>query len=253
MEKPGLPKPNVHYPSPSSDTLDEEGIKGMVCNPIYAGLPPFPQVISDEAWVQAAAQLINEEGPEQFLVNMLYMLRQSMDRHLNPPAPATSTISADEASGPSASSSSISLYCYHDDFPMIEIRGMVVCVAEYIFEHLDNAPITDLITQPELALVFQNGHTLPLLPADSDYPLELDDEDMLLENLTGLSIVDVEWDDDYQNLILYFGHLISDDDDDDDDAYTETRPMASIAIQLDAIHNMTCPHHSMIDSDPDDV
>jgi hypothetical protein len=50
----------------------------MVCNPIYAGVGPFPQLIPDEEWVAAAAQSIKKEGAEQFLVNMLYVLRLSL-------------------------------------------------------------------------------------------------------------------------------------------------------------------------------
>ena len=65
-------------------TNDQEGdftaadILGMVCNPIYAGVGPFPQLISDEEWVAAASQAIKKEGEEQFLVNMLYLLRLSL-------------------------------------------------------------------------------------------------------------------------------------------------------------------------------
>jgi hypothetical protein len=34
--------------------------------------------MSDEEWVAAAATAIRNEGPEQFLVNMLYILRKSL-------------------------------------------------------------------------------------------------------------------------------------------------------------------------------
>jgi hypothetical protein len=74
-----LPKPNAAF-----RTNDQEGeftaaeILGMVCNPIYAGMGPFPQLIPDEKWVAAAKQAIKKEGKEQFLVNMLYLLRLSL-------------------------------------------------------------------------------------------------------------------------------------------------------------------------------
>lgn len=74
-----LPKPNATF-----RTADQTGeftaadILGMVCNPIYAGVGPFPQLIPDEEWVAAASQAIKKEGAEQFLVNMLYLLRLSL-------------------------------------------------------------------------------------------------------------------------------------------------------------------------------
>jgi len=57
--------------------LTEGQIRGMICNPIYAGIGPFPQLIDDEQWVAAATKAIQEDGPEQFLVNMLYVLRET--------------------------------------------------------------------------------------------------------------------------------------------------------------------------------
>ncbi len=60
------------------ESLSEEEVRGLFCNPIYAGVGPYPQIIDDETWVAAAAAVIRDEGPEQFLVNMLYVLRQSL-------------------------------------------------------------------------------------------------------------------------------------------------------------------------------
>jgi hypothetical protein len=53
-------------------------VRGLICNPIYAGVPPYPAVVSEEQWVAAAARMIEEDGVEQFLVNMLYVLREAM-------------------------------------------------------------------------------------------------------------------------------------------------------------------------------
>lgn len=52
-------------------------VRGMICNPIYAGLGPFPQMVTDEEWVAVAAMFIKKEGTEQFLVNLLHVLRQT--------------------------------------------------------------------------------------------------------------------------------------------------------------------------------
>ena len=257
MENSGLPKPNVSYEVQNPDALDDQTIKGMICNPIYAGIPPFQQIVSDEAWIQAASQLISEEGPEQFLVNMLYMLRQSMGSYANQAQPA-------------AVAEETPLYCYHDDFPMIEVYGNYVCVAEYIFEHLEESPITDLVLEPELALVFQNGHTLPLLDPVSGHPFYVDNEDEFLTHFNGLSIIDIEWHDQSQGLILYFdspGADLSESSIDDEASYIEQEfteqefielglteqefaeqelsgAVASLAVHLDSIRLMTCPYLS---------
>jgi hypothetical protein len=239
MKKSALPKPNVTYVPLNSDVRDEKSVKGMICNPIYTGVPPFRRIVSDEAWIQAAMQLIAEEGPEQFLVNMLYMLRQSMREHQADQAtaitPDTEDISFEFATP------ALPLYCYHDDFPMVEIQGAYVCVAEYIFEHLDNVPVTDLITRPTLTLIFQNGHTLPLIQPEYDQSIPPNDEDQLLNILNGLSIIDVEWDDENQAITLDFGSPIINDEEE------EITPAVFITVHLDSIRQMTCPYQSGAD------
>ena len=52
----------------------------MIANPIYAGIGPYPQFIPDEQWIRCAAKAMAEDGPEQFLVNMLHVLSQAMSR-----------------------------------------------------------------------------------------------------------------------------------------------------------------------------
>lgn len=71
-----LPRPNakISFADEERDFTPAE-IRGMVCNPIYAGFGPFPPLVSDREWVAAASQFIREEGAEQFLVNLLYLLR----------------------------------------------------------------------------------------------------------------------------------------------------------------------------------
>ncbi|MCB9437260.1 MAG: hypothetical protein H6673_09770 [Anaerolineales bacterium] len=72
-----LPKVNVEF-GRSGDKPDAKKLRGMVCNPIYAGVGPYPQLIEDETWVRSAARMIAEEGSEQFLVNMLFVLREAL-------------------------------------------------------------------------------------------------------------------------------------------------------------------------------
>jgi hypothetical protein len=73
-----LPKCNVDVRmSGESRQWSEEQVRAIVCNPIYAGIGAYPASQSDDEWVRGAAKLINEEGAEQFLINLLAVLRAS--------------------------------------------------------------------------------------------------------------------------------------------------------------------------------
>ena len=75
-----LPEPNVVVARAGTppDQLSQEAVKGILVNPIYTGVGPFPRLVEDAAWVRACAKLIEEEGPQQFLVNLLYVLRECL-------------------------------------------------------------------------------------------------------------------------------------------------------------------------------
>lgn len=76
-----LPEVNVKLATAADlGTMDVEHLRSLFCNPIYVGLGPFPALVDDETWVRAAARKIEKEGSEQFLVNMLYVLRESFAR-----------------------------------------------------------------------------------------------------------------------------------------------------------------------------
>ena len=74
-----LPKTNAVFVPNTKEPKDftEEDVRGMTSNPIYTGIGPFPQIIPDELWISTAIKQINEQGAIQFLVNMLYVLRES--------------------------------------------------------------------------------------------------------------------------------------------------------------------------------
>ena len=55
-----------------------EDIADMISNPVYAGIGPYPPVVSDEEWVSAAIVGINEHGAAEFLFRMLRVLRGAM-------------------------------------------------------------------------------------------------------------------------------------------------------------------------------
>ena len=75
-----LPSPNVVVAKSGTppQQLSPEAVKGILVNPIYTGIGPFPRLIEDAAWVRACAKLIEEEGSQQFLVNLLYVLRECL-------------------------------------------------------------------------------------------------------------------------------------------------------------------------------
>jgi hypothetical protein len=80
-----LPPPNVVVARSGTPMheLTPEAIKGILVNPIYTGVGPFPRLVDDEAWVRACARLIDEEGADQFLVNMLHVLRECVAQSTN--------------------------------------------------------------------------------------------------------------------------------------------------------------------------
>ena len=81
-----LPAPNVIVARSGTPMhgLSPEAVKGILVNPIYAGVGPYPRLVEDAAWVRACARLIEEEGPEQFLVNLLYVLRECFQEESSP-------------------------------------------------------------------------------------------------------------------------------------------------------------------------
>jgi hypothetical protein len=73
-EKP-LPEPTVRPPSGSQwETSD---VRGALCNPAYVGIGPFKEIVPEDIWLRAAEKQIAAEGAEQFLVNMVFMLKAS--------------------------------------------------------------------------------------------------------------------------------------------------------------------------------
>jgi hypothetical protein len=83
---PPLPAPNVAVARAGTPMheLSPAAIKGILVNPIYTGVGPFPRLVKDEAWVRACAKLIEEEGADQFLVNLLYALRECFQEESSP-------------------------------------------------------------------------------------------------------------------------------------------------------------------------
>ncbi len=74
-----LPKPNavVALNDEQAHEMTAAHVRGMICNPIYAGIPPFPRMVPDEQWIAGAQKAIQEDGLPQFLINMLHVLRET--------------------------------------------------------------------------------------------------------------------------------------------------------------------------------
>jgi hypothetical protein len=242
-----LPRRTAKYIT-DPQQMSEAVIRGMICNPIYAGVPPYERVVTDEVWIRSAAQLIKEEGAEQFLVNLLYVLRNSMAEVASTEIYATDynqfqTENDEDLSDEADSTEAPSpwhdppegyIFCSHDDAPMIMLEAEFRCVTEFVESHLGDSRITDLISGPVLTLVFQNGHTLPLLCPDCGQSLHIEDKNELLDSLSGMTITAVRWDHELEELALEFGLP--------GNAYDDIEPLDALFVHLNSVREMTCPH-----------
>ncbi len=253
-----LPQPTVKPVSSTHQQLTDAVLRGVMSNPVYTGVPPYGRVVSDEAWIRSAVQLIEEEGLEQFLVNMLYVLRHSMvDAIPDEAIPAEDdgpwSNGGDKVEEGLNSQRDIyrwldlmegSIFCSHDGLPMIAIDDDFLCVSEFLYAHLDGTAVTDLLTEPVLSLIFQNGHTMPLLCPDCGQSLHVDDHEDLLKKISGLAIVDVEWNDYEEALVVEFARL------DNNDGEFESGEI--LVLHLDSVRGLTCPNNQTWHIDDED-
>ena len=77
-------KPNCVFTSTPNGGEDvtkitKEALIGILCNPVYTGVEGFLQITEDDLWVRSAVKLVKEIGVEQFLVNMLFMLKKTFN------------------------------------------------------------------------------------------------------------------------------------------------------------------------------
>lgn len=71
-----LPIPNakLRLANETGDFTPEE-VRGLVCNPIYAGMGPYPRMLSDEEWVATAVQ--------EALVDAMIQFSQALQPEIN--------------------------------------------------------------------------------------------------------------------------------------------------------------------------
>ena len=76
-----IPLPNVSHPGErgwNEDQFNEEMVGGILCNPVHAGIPPFPPMVDDQTWIKDGIKLARRDGLRQYLVNVLYELKKSV-------------------------------------------------------------------------------------------------------------------------------------------------------------------------------
>jgi hypothetical protein len=68
----------VRFVAAGQHVTDKPGMRGIMMLPFYAGMGPYPALVDDESWVRANLTVLKEDGPEQYLVNLLAVLRAAM-------------------------------------------------------------------------------------------------------------------------------------------------------------------------------
>ncbi len=69
-------KPNVKIRDDNGQ-LTEEVVRGIITNPVYAGVGEYERIISDQLWLEANKVALEEDGVEQYLTNLIYCVEQS--------------------------------------------------------------------------------------------------------------------------------------------------------------------------------
>jgi hypothetical protein len=76
-----VPLPNVSFEGDrdwDEDQWNEKMIGGIICNPVLTGIPPFKATVNEPTWIAAGVRMVGEVGLRQYLVNVLYELKKSM-------------------------------------------------------------------------------------------------------------------------------------------------------------------------------
>lgn len=62
------------------EPLDDTQVRWLCTNPVFAGIWQefYPGLVSEEIWIEANAAAIRQEGAQQWLTNLLAILREEM-------------------------------------------------------------------------------------------------------------------------------------------------------------------------------
>jgi hypothetical protein len=133
------------------------------------------------------------------------------------------------------------LLCDEHGCPMIQTGEGYECLFDFVESHLGGLPVTDLVPdngedRPG-ALVFADGHTLPLLCPHCARAAQLDDPASLLDDLGGLTLVALEYadDEDGRNLRLLFAA------DPEVDLNEDGAELVELATHPESARRLACP------------
>jgi hypothetical protein len=70
-----LPAPNAEVAFTDDNRWTEAAVRGLTQNPIYCGLAGYPAIVPTEQWIRTNIAMIEREGVDQFLVNMIHLLK----------------------------------------------------------------------------------------------------------------------------------------------------------------------------------
>lgn len=62
MSKQKRPRQRAHNASRNASRWTAADVRGVIYNPVYAGIGPFPAIISDGEWINVQAKEIEREG-----------------------------------------------------------------------------------------------------------------------------------------------------------------------------------------------
>jgi hypothetical protein len=133
------------------------------------------------------------------------------------------------------------LRCETHGCPLIETAGDIACLFDFLDDHLGGLAVMDLVPDTGEdrpgALVFADGHTLPLLCPHCGQAAWLEDPDELLALIAGLYLVGLEYveDADEKQLLLLFSSYPEADLDD------EATELLEIATHPESARRLACP------------
>jgi hypothetical protein len=135
------------------------------------------------------------------------------------------------------------LRCHEHSCPMLQIGDLYECAIERVDVHLGGKRVKDIIPDNQgipFALVFEDGHTLPLLCPDCGRSLHVatENEERVLNEAAGLFLVGlayVEPEEEPNGLALVFAR------DPNADLENPETPTAEIMLHLDSARILTCP------------
>lgn len=131
--------------------------------------------------------------------------------------------------------------CPEHDCPTLLVSGVRECLFDFVDEHLGGLAVTDLVPDSgddrPGALVFSDGHSLPLLCPHCAKAAYLEDPDQLLAQVAGLYLVALDYveDEEGKNLLLLLA--AEPDADPEDEAVT----IVEVSTHPESARRLRCP------------